>query len=588
MRLLLLHVYLPSLTTCALDPGAIALATRLTGFPLALTTAGAYIGQSSGECSAQEYLDLYNQQWGELQEHADELLEYENRTLFTTWNLSLEQVRRQHPAAAKLMTFLAYLDNSGLTYSFFRSAKDRGGVFRAGWLNGLTESKLIFNKAMATLQNYSLVEHTPQGYSLHTCVHDWTLQALNNVIVEDYYWDAMLCVATNVMPLDEAYSWQANHRLLRHANRLWQIRLQISTKEDHYNEHHGYCLDWIGNLWQNEGNSEKAAPFYYAALEIYTRLLGNNDLRTLSVKAGLAGIYRHTNRIMEAENAYKEVLDLCEQSSVTKQKFTNLVRHNLALLYDHQGKLAEAELLLRTALATQEAAYGLEDHWILHTASTLASILSRQGKLAEAGALSQRAADGLRRSLGINHVLTLTAMDIRAQMHVDQQQWKQADSLYKIILEGKDSCYGSSHVKTLDTVRRLARMYVEQEKLNDLIELADMRGSGEHALYFYLRLLGRSFLSKGYMSTARAAYVKSLYFRCGILTWPRWSWCDMCQLDRESDQCITLAMGQFVCLECYNVDLCRRCYEKYQTGEGNVAGCVGHKFFEVPTQIPSA
>ena len=553
-----------------------------------MTTAGVYIGQSSGECSAQEYLNLYDQQWEKLHEHADELLEYENRTLFTTWNLSLEQVRQQHPAAANLMSLLAYLGNSGLTYDLFRSAKNRGGVFRASWLNGLIESKILFNKAMATLQNYSLVEYTPSGYSLHTCVHDWTLQALNNVIEESSYWDAMLCIATNVMPLDEANAWQVNHRLLQHANRLWEIRSQIPSKGDYYDESHGYSLDWIGSLWQNEGEFEKAEPYYSAALDTYTRLLGNNDLRTLSVKASLAGIYRHTSRVMEAEYAYKEVLEICEQTSVSKLKFINLVRHNLALLYNNQGKLIDAELLLRKALATQEAACGLEDHWVLHIATTLASILYRRGMLPEAGALSQRAADGLRRSLGINHVLTLTAMDNRAQMHVDQQECEQAGFLYKIILEGKNSCYGTDHIQTLDTVRRLGKVYLGQDKLGDLIELADRWGEREHALYGYLERLGRFSLRKGNQPMAQAAYLKISYFRRGVLAWPEWSWCDICQLDHNEYRRITLAMGHFVCLECHNIDLCRRCYEKYQAGEETVAGCVRHKFFEVPTQITSA
>jgi tetratricopeptide (TPR) repeat protein len=585
VSLLLVRLYVSPLTTRVLDPGATALATRLTGFPLALATAGAYIGQSSDECSAQEYLNLYDQQWDELQEHADELLEYENRTLFTTWNLSLDQVRQQHSPAAKLMSFLAYLGNSGLTYDLFRSAKDTGFVFRASWLNDLIGSKVIFNKAMATLQNYSLVEYSPQGYCLHTCVYDWTLKALNNVIVEDYYWDAMLCIATNVMPLDQAYSWQVNNRLLQHADRLWKIRLQIPSKWDHCDENHAFSLERLGSVWQNQGRSKRAEPLYSAALDICRSLFGNNDLRTLSAMVSLASIYGYTNRIIEAEDSYKRVLEICEQTTGSKQNFINRVRHDLALLYRNQGKLAEAEFLLRKALAAQEASFGVENHTVYLIATSLAFVLSRQGKLPEAEELSQRAADGLRGSLGPNHVLTLNAMSCRAEVYLDQHQWEQACMLYTSILEGKNSCYGSNHVQTLDTVRRLAGMYLRQEKLGDLVELADRWGSREITLYWYLSRLGRLSLEKGDQLTAQTAYLKSLHFHRGVLTWPESSFCDMCQ--PKYYQHITLAMGRFVCMECDDVDLCRRCYEKYQTGEGTVADCIGHKFFELPTQITS-
>jgi tetratricopeptide (TPR) repeat protein len=581
-------MYVSSLTTRILDAGAQALATRLAGFPLALATAGAYISQSSEECSTQEYLNLYDQQWDELQENADELLEYENRTLFTTWNLSLEQVRQQNPAAANLMSFLAYLSNTGLNYDLFRSAKNRGRVFKASWLNDLVGSKVVFNKAMATLQNYSLVEYTPQGYSLHTCVHDWTLQALNNVIEEDYYWDAMLCIASNVIELDKENSWQINHRLLQHAHRLWNIRPQVPPKEDRYDETDGYSLERIGSLWHNQGNNDKAEPLYSAALDTSRRLYGTNHPWTLGDMANLASIYLSTNRIMEAENAYNRILEICVQTSLSNQIFVNRVRNGLALLYTSQGKLAEAEFLMRTALAAEEAVSGLEKQLVPQIAFNLASILRRQGKLSEAGAISQRAVDGFRRSLGINHVLTLNAMVSRAQMHFVQEEWEQAGLLYEMILEGRNSCYGSNHVQTLDTVRWLARVYLRQEKLGDLVKLADRWGSKQRGVYWYLRKLGRVSLRKGDQSTAKAAYLKSLHYYHGVLTWPESSGCDICQQDREDNQRITLAMGAFVCLECKDIDLCRRCYEKYQAGEETVAGCVGHKFFELPTQITSA
>ena len=447
--------------------------------------------------------------------------------------------------------------------------------------------KIIFSKAMATLHNYSLVECTPEGYSLHTCVHDWTLQALSNVNAEDKYWDAVLCIAANVKDLDTAYFWQANYRLLPHADRLCNFRIQIPSKGGFHDESQAYSLNWIGFLWQNQGNNEKAEPFYSAALAIYTRLLGDNDQRTLGVKANLASIYRETDRIVEAQNLYNRVLETCEQTAVSDQSFINIVRHDLALLHRNQGKLSEAEILLRKVLASEEAAFGLGYPAVPQIATSLADVLHRQGKLTEAGALSQRAADGLTRSLGPSHVLTLNAMSCRAEVYVDQDEWEQAGSLYKMILEGENSCYGSQHAQTLDTVRSLAKVYLRQEKLGDLVELADRWGGREHALYGYLERLGRFSLRKGNQSMARAAYIKSLYFDRGVLTWRASSWCDVCQLEQEDHQCITLAMGQFVCLECDNVDLCRTCYEKYQAGEETVAGCIGHKFFELPTQIPS-
>lgn len=66
------------------------LVQRLRGLPLALVTAGMYLRQTNE--SAHDYLEAYETHWQELSDNAEELLEYEDRTLFSTWNLSLAHV----------------------------------------------------------------------------------------------------------------------------------------------------------------------------------------------------------------------------------------------------------------------------------------------------------------------------------------------------------------------------------------------------------------------------------------------------------------------------------------------------------------
>jgi tetratricopeptide (TPR) repeat protein len=562
------------------------LASRLAGFPLALATAGAYIGQSAGECSAREYLVLYDQQWHELRENADQLLEYEDRTLFSTWNLSLEQVRKQNSAAADLMSFLAYFGNSGLDYELFRNARDRGFEYRANWLEALTESKSVFNKAMAILRNYSLVEYSPQGYSLHTCVHDWTLQTLNENLEPERYWDAMLCVASNVTtPAHKTFSWQNQQRLIQHANQIWRVQLQQRFHADFLDEHQAYSLHWIGSLWEQQGNFDRAESLLPCALSAHERLFGSNDERTLIALAQVADLYKSMARFIDAEKMYRRALEGCKNNLLPVQDLRSRLQHNLALLYINQHKLLEAELLLRDALAQNRVALGIDDSRTMHTACTLASVLVLLEKVREAEILSQEAAEGLKKTLGIDHLTTLRAIDIRAGLHFDQKQWEQAEMLYKMVLEGRNKIYGSSYAQTLKTVRQLGGTYRRSNKLDELVELAKKWGSTEHTLYEDIRTLGRAALRMGDLSTARTAYANSVYLDSGDLTCPMSSWCDICQQQNDPGQCITVAMGHFICQSCDDVDLCRICHEKYQIGEESVAGCVGHDFFEVYSNL---
>jgi hypothetical protein len=91
------------------DPQAVELAKLLDGLPLALATAGAYLGQVS--ISVEKYIHYYTDSWLKLQKTSPGLLSYEDRTLYTTWNLSYEHIQTQNEKAAQLLRLWAYFDN---------------------------------------------------------------------------------------------------------------------------------------------------------------------------------------------------------------------------------------------------------------------------------------------------------------------------------------------------------------------------------------------------------------------------------------------------------------------------------------------
>ncbi|KAF1816464.1 hypothetical protein P152DRAFT_446116 [Eremomyces bilateralis CBS 781.70] len=68
------------------DPDAVKLVNELDGLPLALATAGAYLEQVT--TSLAEYLRLYQESWLKLQKRSPELSSYEDRTLYSTWDIS--------------------------------------------------------------------------------------------------------------------------------------------------------------------------------------------------------------------------------------------------------------------------------------------------------------------------------------------------------------------------------------------------------------------------------------------------------------------------------------------------------------------
>ncbi|KAF3481566.1 kinesin light chain [Arthroderma uncinatum] len=171
------------------DSHANRLAKRLDGLPLALATAGAYLRHSS--FTFERYLQEYEKRWNINPCRPPTLEEYQNRTLYTTWDLSYATLGREDPDAAKLLKLLAYFDNQ----SIWRELLCAGLTDSTpSWLHEVMDD-VAFDGAMGTLTKYCFLEvqtvdaQTQLGlWSMHSCVHDWTLATLNRDIDAEKYW----------------------------------------------------------------------------------------------------------------------------------------------------------------------------------------------------------------------------------------------------------------------------------------------------------------------------------------------------------------------------------------------------------------
>jgi hypothetical protein len=199
-----------------LDPDAIVLAKELDGLPLALATAGAYLDQVA--VSLSDYLRLYKQSWVQLHESSPELDSYEDRTLYSTWQISLDHVKQQNKLSAKLLCFWAYFDSQDLWLELLQHSDSND----PDWVQELTKDEVTFHQAVRVLSSHGLVEvdtssqglSESRGYSLHTCVHSWTIHVLNQA------WDrglarlAMKFIGLHVPEKQTFRPWLTQRRLL--------------------------------------------------------------------------------------------------------------------------------------------------------------------------------------------------------------------------------------------------------------------------------------------------------------------------------------------------------------------------------------
>jgi hypothetical protein len=132
------------------DPDAIALVKELDGLLLALSMAGAYLEHVTTSFS--DYLRFYKASWLKLQTTSPLLNSYEDRTLYTTWQITFDRIQQQNRASAKLLKLWAYFDRQDLWFDLLRHANSADESIQK-----LTKDELDFTEAIILLCNFGLV-----------------------------------------------------------------------------------------------------------------------------------------------------------------------------------------------------------------------------------------------------------------------------------------------------------------------------------------------------------------------------------------------------------------------------------------------
>ena len=448
---------------------------------------------------------MYEKSWEDLHENSDELLEYADRTLYSTWNISLKQVEVHDPEAANLLQLMAYLSNHDLWYELFQ----KGSEFGPPWLSTVVKSKARFNKAMAKLQEYSLVEARVGSYSLHTCVHDWTTEYLNHGFDELLCRLAIHCVSMNVRSMREPDFVLGDRRLIPHARRLGEgpfkgsIDWKNITVNDIYNI--GYLNDVMGRyevaetmyelaleenekirgfedpstlvmvndlgvLYMEHGKMAMAQTMLLRSLEGQEKIDGvsHPTIATLNTLNNLGFLYVEQGKTIEAKAMYKRALRGYEQMNDVNETKVAMAGtlSNLGLLYMGQGKLVEAETMLKRALELEES-WGVEHMEALKTLTILGNLYIQQAQMTEAEKTLERALQGCEKALGGEDIRTLDIMYKLGVLYWTQGRPVEAERMCQRALKGYEKVCGLEHESTLDVLDTLGSLYESQDRLSD-------------------------------------------------------------------------------------------------------------------------
>ncbi|KAH7029604.1 kinesin light chain 1 [Microdochium trichocladiopsis] len=291
------------------DGDAKELVRELDGLPLALATAAAYLKRVP--ISFRDYLRHYRESWARLTGNL-----HLDHTLCSTWQLSYEH----NPLAAHLLRWWAYFNNEDICED------------GPAWMGQLSE-ELNFNDAVGVLHEYGLVEPTtmfqePQGYSIHSCLHSWTIHILNEE------WDSCLnkvaveSVASQVPSREEAEYWLPQKRLISHAIRSCSTVQESNCPTDR-------AFHSLGYLYTDQGKLGEAEKMYLQALNGYERAVGLEDVTTyrpaINTLENLGSLLSDQGHLIQARQYYQRGYDGLEQLLGPSHQAVESARHILQL-----------------------------------------------------------------------------------------------------------------------------------------------------------------------------------------------------------------------------------------------------------------
>ena len=351
-------LYKPMLTLRK-DPSIKYLAGELDGLPLALATAGAYLGLTG--ISVSKYLEHYKKSWLELHRTSPLLPSYD-QTIYSTWDLSYIYIRKEDESAAKLLELWAYFDNRDLWYDLLRAGKKKA----PGWFLDIISTELGFLSAIGKLRKHALIESLTDsdGYSMHHCVHAWVKSVLWKAKVEQHMMLACACIGKSVSYQPAPGDWIIMQRLFPHAERclqllgVWRSGRELSEPlVDGVAE----FLSHLGRLYHSQGKLTDAESMYQRALAGHKKALGEDHLFTLSTANNLGVLYRDQGKLAEAESMYQRALLGYTRNPPTKAMSKLNLFYNMGLLYRDTQRFEKAKEFFRQAHEGYQELLGSQD-----------------------------------------------------------------------------------------------------------------------------------------------------------------------------------------------------------------------------------
>jgi tetratricopeptide (TPR) repeat protein len=473
---------------------AAELVAALAGLPLALDQTGAYLEETG--CSLASYLRRYEQQQAQLLDRRGGPASAHPHSVTATFALTMEQVEREQPAAADILSVCALVQADAIPEELFLEGAPHLGPVLAS----LAADPAQFDQAIAVLKNLSLVQRQPktQSLSLHRLVQAvgrermgeqeralWQRRvnaALSAIFPEVTYevWKQCERLLPHVLPciaalpdhaaepqiiemvqraadyLAQRFQLEQARSLLEHALHLWEQTVGPEHPDLVFSLHR------LGTIFYEQGSYALAEPLFQRALHIQEHHWGAEHLQVVASLSLLGMLSCEQGNYAQAEPLQFRALSILERELGAEHARVANPLLRLGNVYYDQGNYALAEPLYQRALRIWEQQFGLEHPSVAIVLSDLAALFAQQKKDEQADCLYRRALRIWEQAAGADYVQVAFPLKGLAELYSRQGRYAEAESLFLRACRILEQVVGAEHPDLARTFNGLADLYAAQ------------------------------------------------------------------------------------------------------------------------------
>ncbi|EPE36432.1 P-loop containing nucleoside triphosphate hydrolase [Glarea lozoyensis ATCC 20868] len=422
----------------------------LGNIPLAITQAAAFIRENS--MTVESYIKELEASDSDLQDYMDESLPDPRRypdsenSVARTWKLSFDQIAKQFPGAADLLSLTVQLDRQAIPKTL---------------LSHIEYRSIDFNKALGTLQAYSFIRAEKGGssFEIHRLVQLSTLRWLSLRHKKTEWQERSLELMAKTFPHGYYGTWEECETLYLHAKSVAKHEYAHKAVRVQQAE----LLENLATYDYNQGRSEAAYRQSNNALMIRESELGEKHLDALTTVNSLAWMYESDGNLAESEIQFRRTSKTFLEVLGNTHPETLWTTNKLAKVLSMQGNFAEAETMVRQNLEISRIELGNKHETTIETATALAFVLLNQDKNAEAEPIIRNSLQLCEEVFGEKHPSTLECKGNLAFALSGQEKYAEAELMFRHTVEVSREILGNTHRGTLDAINRLCWVIISQK-----------------------------------------------------------------------------------------------------------------------------